>query len=47
MQKDACMTKFRHRIVVGNDKLSYSETTTLQIYGKVLEHTDQDELLRE
>lgn len=47
MQDNARTTNFRHRIVVGNDKLSYSETTTLEIYGKVFEHTDQNELLRE
>jgi hypothetical protein len=47
MRDHARTTKFRHRLVAGNDKLSYSETTTLEIYGKVFEHTDQNELFRE
>jgi len=46
MRDNARTTNFRHRIVVGNAKLSYSETTTLEIYGKVFEHTDRNELLR-
>ena len=47
MRDNARTTNFRHRTVVGNGNLSYSETTTLEIYGKVFEHTDQNELLRE
>ncbi len=47
MRDNARTTGFRHRIAVGNGKLSYAETTTLEIYGKVFEHTDQNELLRE
>ncbi|MBV1904740.1 MAG: FABP family protein [Pseudomonadales bacterium] len=47
MQKKARTTEFRHKIIVGNGKLNYSETTMLDIYGKVFEHTDQNELLRE
>ncbi len=45
MQENARTTSFRHRITVGNGKLSYSETTMLDIYGKVFEHTDDNELL--
>ncbi len=45
MQSNARTTAFRHRITVGNGKLSYSETTIVDIYGKVFEHTDDNELL--
>ncbi len=47
MRDNAKTTEFRQRISVGNDKLSYSETTIVEIYGKVFEHTDQNELLRQ
>ena len=45
MQENASTTAFRHRIVVGNGRLSYSETTMVDIYGKIFEHTDQNELV--
>ena len=47
MQSNACTTKFQQRICAGNGKLSYSETTMLEIYGKQFEHTDQNELMRQ
>ena len=47
MQKKAKTIKFSHRITVGNGKLSYSETTDIEIYGKLFEHTDQNKLLRQ
>ncbi|NOZ73022.1 MAG: FABP family protein [Chloroflexi bacterium] len=47
MQGNARTTEFHHRITVGNGKLSYSETTIVEIYGKVFEHTDQNELMRQ
>lgn len=46
MRDNARTTAFRHRVEVGNGKLSYSETTMLDIYGKVFEHTDENELVR-
>jgi hypothetical protein len=46
MQENASTTEFRHEIVVGKGKLSYSETTMVDIYGEVFEHTDQNELVR-
>lgn len=46
MQANASTTEFRHEIAVGNGKLSYSETTMVDIYGEVFEHTDQNELVR-
>lgn len=47
MQNNACTMKYRQRISVGNGKLSYSQTTTVEIYEKVYEHTDQNELMRQ
>jgi len=44
MKENAKTTAFRHKIAVGNGKLSYSETTFLDIYGKSFDHTDQNEL---
>jgi len=44
MRENACTTEFRHQITVGNGKLSYSETTMIDIYGKTFEHTDKNEL---
>lgn len=45
MQKNAQTISFCQNIIVGNEKLSYSETTMVEIYGKVFEHTDQNELI--
>ncbi|NOY71047.1 MAG: FABP family protein [Gammaproteobacteria bacterium] len=45
MQDNARTTEFRHHITVGNGKLSYSETTIVDIYGKIFEHTDDNDLL--
>jgi len=45
MQNNARTTEFRHEITVGNGKLNYAETTIVDIYGKVFEHTDQNELI--
>ena len=47
MRDRARTTAFHHRITVGNDKLSYQETTTVAIYGKVFEHSDSNELTRQ
>ena len=44
MQENACATSFRQNMTVGNGKSSYFETTMVEIYGKVVEHTDQNEL---
>ena len=45
MRDNARTTKFHHEITVGNGKLNYAETTIVEIYGKVFEHTDQNELI--
>ncbi len=47
MQENASTREFRHKIIVGPDQLSYSETTMVDIYGKTVEHTDQNELVRD
>ncbi len=47
MQKKARTTEFRHKITLLSGKLSYSETTMLEIYNKTFEHTDQNELTLE
>lgn len=46
MREKARTTEFRHQVLVGDDKLAYSETTMVDIYGKVFEHTDANELVR-
>ena len=47
MRDNARTTEFRHHVVVGNGRLSYAETTIVEIYGKTFEHTDQNELTRQ
>jgi len=44
MQQKARTTAFEHQIVVGNGQLFYAETTMLDIYGKIFEHTDTNKL---
>jgi len=45
MRDNARTTAFQHNITFNEDSLSYTETTTLEIYGKTFEHTDKNELL--
>lgn len=45
MLEKARTTAFKHKIIVGNGKLTYSETTTVDIYGKIFEHTDGNDLV--
>ncbi len=48
MRENARTLEFRHTITVGGGTLAYSETTIVEIYGRVFEHTDQNQLtLRE
>lgn len=47
MQSNARTTEFHHWIKVKDDKLSYSETTIVEIYGKIFEHTDSNDLFRQ
>lgn len=46
MRDKASTEAFEHKITVGGDRLSYAETTYLQIYGRRFDHTDQNELRR-
>ncbi len=46
MRDHAKTIEFRHDIAVEKDKLSYSETMVLEIYGKTFEHTDMNELTK-
>ncbi len=46
MRENARTMEFRHQITVGPERLSYSETTIVEIYGKVFEHTDENALTR-
>jgi hypothetical protein len=46
MRDNARTLEFSHRIAVGDTDLVYSETTVLDIYGKRLDHTDANKLIR-
>lgn len=42
----ASTTAFSHQVTLKGDQLTYTETTSLDIYGRAFEHTDSNELLR-
>ena len=44
MQKNAKTLSYRQKLTVGNGRMSYLETSMLDIYGREFEHTDQNEL---
>ena len=44
MRDNAKTTAFEHKLVVNGDSLTYEETTTVDIYGKVFAHTDGNTL---
>lgn len=46
MQDKAKTIAFKHKVVIEKNKLSYAETTTLDIYGRTFEPTDTNELTR-
>ena len=46
MRDNARTTSFFQTVTVAGDTMSYSQTTTLDIYGKEFEHTDQSDLVR-
>ena len=46
MTKNASSMEFSQKIIVGDGKMTYSQTTLVDIYGKVFEHTDDNELSR-
>jgi hypothetical protein len=44
--KEKALTKSYHQLLtVDNGKMSYEETTMLEIYGREFEHTDKNELV--
>jgi hypothetical protein len=46
MAKKASSIEFRQKVIVGNGKMAYSQTTLVDIYGKVFKHTDDNKLSR-
>lgn len=46
MRDQARTVEFRHKIQLDGDRLSYAETTVVEIYGKTFDHTDENELAR-
>ncbi len=44
MDRNAKTLEFRQTVTVDNGNLSYSQTTIVDIYGKRIEHTDDNEL---
>lgn len=47
MQKNALTTSFNQKITVGNGKMHYTQSTMLDIYERVFEHTDENNLIKE
>ena len=46
MRDNASTVAFEHRIEIRGDRMSYAETTQLDIYGRKFDHTDSNELTR-
>ena len=46
MGDSASTVAFEHRVEVSGDRMNYSETTSLEIYGRRFDHTDTSELTR-
>lgn len=46
MRDRASTREFRHTLTVREDRLSYRETTVIDIYGRRFDHTDENELGR-
>ncbi len=47
MRDNASTQSFTHRIEVSGDSLSYEESTVIDIYGSVFDHTDANKLIRD
>jgi len=47
MQKNARMTEYSQQLILTENKLSYTQSIILNIYGKVFEHTDQNTFIRQ
>ncbi len=46
MRDNAKTEEFNRQLIIADDRLSYTQTTVLDIYGKQFKHTDQNELQR-
>jgi len=46
MKLNAQTTAFEHTIKVNGNKMNYSETTVVKIYGTTFNHTDDNELTK-
>lgn len=46
MRDNASTQSFSHRIVVEGNELTYEETTVVDIYGRIFDHTDANTLTR-
>jgi len=46
MTEKARTVEFRNELAIEGDRLSYAETTKVEIYGRTFEHTDRNELVR-
>ncbi len=44
MRDNAKTVAFEHKLIVNGDELSYTETTTVAIYGELVAHTDGNTL---
>jgi len=47
MRDKASTREFRHELTIEGDRLSYFETTVVDIYGRTFDHTDRNELTRQ
>ncbi|MDQ6965790.1 MAG: heme-binding beta-barrel domain-containing protein [Mariprofundaceae bacterium] len=47
MRDNARTTEFTQKVEVSGNRLSYFQTTMIDIYGKSFEHTEQNELIRQ
>ena len=46
MRDNASTQSFSHQIEVSGDSLSYEESTVIDIYGRIFDHTDSNKLVR-
>ena len=46
MRDNAKTVEFHHEVEIKEDVLSYSETTVVNIYDQIFDHTDSNELVR-
>ena len=46
MTKKASSMEFRQKVIVGTGKMSYAQTTVVDIFGKIFDHTDENTLNR-